>query len=758
MNSSSLVDDAHHLLRVVKLHPQIVSASLSELGENECRIAALFDVEMPFDVRARGLSATGVKAHEPIEIVIRAGYPWKSPTIYFRQDFPRDFPHLQPSLPEALPRPCLVDGSQDEYFAHFGLIEAGILGLLDQLSTWLAKAAVDDLIDPKQGWEPIVRRDLTDTMILDSEKLRSTLSLNGNWCCYTTNFYKFGDADAALGQGSRLFLYPTSKLISIFKRNREIFTSGELRGARGIQGATITAVITPDREGGAPRINDKYFPETVSTYPELLRRAEELGCGKQLRDLFRKLAEYWEDYHCEVPVPIGIILVARRPFPLIGSSSPIELIPYCLELFPTGNWKTFWDQPGQNVVRPMRHLAVATASFLAQMAPSPPSGPIALIGCGSVGSKVALHLARSGVPITGLSDTAVLSPHNMARHALVRPPLVLGKAEELAVELLELGQRPSTYIDNVVEGLRSDEERRLIAPDNTERVLNTTASLLVREGLSGVSKSDFPPRISEIALFGRGQGAFLLSEGAARNPTLVDLLSELSAVVTPAERELLFDPDNGLSEVQIGQGCGSMTMPMSDARLSAMTAAAAEIYQETILDDVNGVLTIGHKSKTEHSTIWRSLSVPPFLEVPIEGSSEWKLRISSRVLETIHRDVALYPTVETGGLLIGTTSARLRLITVVDTLPAPIDSIRTASLFQLGTKGLKRAIMARHKNSGGSLFDVGTWHTHLADHGPSALDRKTASQLAAERPPPSILLISTPMRFHALVGSLPKAS
>ncbi|WP_461550975.1 hypothetical protein [Sinorhizobium meliloti] len=103
---------------------------------------------MPFDVRARGVSATGVMAHEPIEIVIRAGYPWKSPTVYFRQDFPRDFPHLQPSLPEALPRPCLVEGSQDEYFAHFGLIEAGIMGLLDQLSTWLAKAGALPLINP----------------------------------------------------------------------------------------------------------------------------------------------------------------------------------------------------------------------------------------------------------------------------------------------------------------------------------------------------------------------------------------------------------------------------------------------------------------------------------------------------------------------------------------------------------------------------------------------------------------------------------
>jgi hypothetical protein len=47
---------------------------------------------------------------------------------------------------------------------------------------------------------------------------------------------------------------------------------------------------------------------------------------------------------------------------------------------------------------------------------------------------------------------------------------------------------------------------------------------------------------------------------------------------------------------------------------------------------------------------------------------------------------------------------------------------------------------------------VGTWHSHLSETGPSQTDWRTAAELAAERAPPSVLLIVTPTRFHALVA------
>ncbi|MGO7027936.1 hypothetical protein ACCS69_29345 [Rhizobium johnstonii] len=747
---SELVQHAEHLLRVVRRHPQVRSAELVIAEADECRVAIMFDVEMPFDVKARGLSTTDVRTLEEVEIVIRAGYPWKSPTIYLRQDFPRDLPHLQPSPADALPRPCLVDGSQDEFFSHFALIESGIIGLLEQLASWLANAAVDSLINPAQGWEPALRAGLADTLIVDSEFLEEKTSAEGAWRSYRTYYLR---SLGKTGPGAFTFLEAGTELASLFsKTDMTLFQSQRLSKINGISGTSVMAFITPDPDDdGNPRINRRYLPETVTNLTQLHARAKALGCGRHFREFMETLVKNWGIYQFETAIPIAVIFAARRPFHLIGSVSNLEHLPYLFEIYPRPGRTTLWDEPGEDTVKPTRLLSRATPKLLRKLSPVTSAAPTAMIGAGSVGSKAALHLARAGVPVTAITDTLVLMPHNMARHALVRPSLGSGKAEELATELKVLGQTPAVCFEDAVEQLRSADGRQTLAPENTERVLNSTASLLVREALSIVPKDAFPPRISEIALFGRGDGAFLLQEGTARNPTLADLLTEISAHATTAERNLLFNPEHGLTEVQIGQGCGSLTMPMTDARLSAMTAAATEIFLGREPEQSSGTYAIGHRLAGDPTTHWRAIEVGPFIEVPVEGRNGWQVRLSPSVDRRIREEVALYSHVETGGLLIGTTSARCKTITVVDLLPAPEDSRRTAGLFELGTKGLKKAIKVRHRASGGSLFDVGTWHSHLADMGPSCLDRKTAAQLAGERPPPSVLLIITPNRYHALV-------
>lgn len=226
------------------------------------------------------------------------------------------------------------------------------------------------------------------------------------------------------------------------------------------------------------------------------------------------------------------------------------------------------------------------------------------------------------------------------------------------------------------------------------------------------------------------------------------------ASTLPAERRLLFDPANGLAQVQIGDGCGSMTMPMTDARLSAMTAMAAEelTWIESSGSADKGYVAIGIRDWGQSVTSWRRIEVSAFRRVPVAGG-DWTLALSDDVVRRINEDIAANSAVETGGLLIGTCNSRLRCITVVDILPAPQDSQRAPGLFVLGTNSLKASVDRRHADSGGSLFDVGTWHSHLADQGASGLDWQTAKTLAETRPPPAVLLICTPKRFLAITGT-----
>jgi ThiF family protein/JAB domain-containing protein similar to deubiquitination enzymes len=495
------------------------------------------------------------------------------------------------------------------------------------------------------------------------------------------------------------------------------------------------------------------MPETVDNVRRLLERSDEVACGRALRVFFDMLERSFEGYTLEAPVPVGIILCARRPYHLVGSTSDIELLPYVLDIRAMKGRKSLLAAGDDEPVAPAMQLDATNPALLRIISGAPEIPPVSMLGCGSVGSKIAMHLARSGVKICAVSDNGSLRPHNMARHALARNSFAGSKASELAKELEQLGQSPAVQKGDLVVDLATREGRKSLLPKEAQYAINTTASLGVREALSVLASKEVKPRLAEAALFGRGEGGFLLVEGASHNPTLCDLIAELNATVADGRvSKLLFDPAVGLTEIQIGQGCGSLTMPMTDMRLSAMTAALTEEFVErTQSDKDDGCIVIGCRAQDTSDTAWTRQDVPPFKVVEIEGPEGWTVRVSDRVLAQIWAEVARYPTVETGGVLIGTCSARLKAVMAVDLIDAPPDSVRSATRFVLGTSGLKAAIKARHHASGSSLFDVGTWHSHLADHGPSALDRSTAKQLAAERPPPSVLLIAAPTRLYALM-------
>ncbi|MFV3561790.1 hypothetical protein ACNJFJ_21830, partial [Mycobacterium tuberculosis] len=59
---------------------------------------------MPLHFQADGISDTGVRVVEPVTLRIPSEYPWRSPQVRLRADFPRNFPHLHPGGADAPPR------------------------------------------------------------------------------------------------------------------------------------------------------------------------------------------------------------------------------------------------------------------------------------------------------------------------------------------------------------------------------------------------------------------------------------------------------------------------------------------------------------------------------------------------------------------------------------------------------------------------------------------------------------------------------
>ncbi len=735
------------VLNVLKSHPSVLSGDFS----SNCRgiINIEINVEMPLKYKGNGKSPNGVRILEPVSVNFPKEYPWKSPKFYLRKDFPSNLPHLLPLGKSNLPQPCLVDSHTDEYFFQFSSHEVGVLKLLDQLVIWLEKAAMNCLNNPKQGWEPILRVGISSCLILDSNFCRKLVNRNGGKKILQGRFtYKKKDYNPnyLLETNSEQVPLPKAKINLFENKNRENFYIGD----------TVVAIIFPPKlPTGQLRIENEYHSENIKTIADLKKLADDFGCGEYFNQLLKDLKRYvLRKYSFNSTIPVGVVFCVHRPFKLERRQTNIELIPYVFEIISnpnlpsaiknSGNWNVFQAAQFETISKDL----LMTVSGLNNL----PS--ISLLGCGSVGSKIGLHLARAGAKITGLCDKEYFSPHNMARHALIRSGIGEQKAIELKKDLEILKQEPKVFLEDLISGFAIDSERKQIIPPKTNLLINTTASLGVREAICKWGQKFKNTRVAEIGLFGQGNAGFLLLCGKNGNPNLSDLMAVFySKILEDRAFELLHNDQYGLSEIQIGQGCHSTSMKMSDIRLSAMTSILTEELLNLYKKDQNaGRIVFGYKNKDDGlNTNWLTYGVPELKIIPIEGFDGWHVRLSRECEDYINKEIRIYPKVETGGVIIGVCNTRQKIISVVDTIPAPCDSSRTSSKFVLGNKGLE--IQKRLKQSGNTLIDLGTWHSHLRDSKPSKLDWTTATKLSQERSIPYILLVFTPNKIYAISKS-----
>ncbi|ATW03229.1 MAG: Mov34/MPN/PAD-1 family protein [Parasphingorhabdus sp.] len=733
---------AEKLLRIAAAHPEFASGKI----QDDKLVRIELKVEMPIAYKADNISVTGVRTVEPVMLHLPDDYPWKSPRVTLRDDFPRHFPHLLPGPNTSPPRPCLIDGDPDEFFLQYGLVEYGVYNLIEQLAVWLRKAAIDHLNDPAHGWEPMLRREMRSILICDAQAARKTVTKSGGCVIWGAEYIRYGKG------GSAGFLITSdAERKPLDRKDKNQFAYSEADG----RGNTIAAVIWPDKQpDGRPHICDQYSPEDVSMLGDLRRRAKIYGCSRGLDMLLSNLDRRWNKRVLGATVPIAIILCVRRPFPLVHSDSCIELLPYMLEINPCENRTELIGGGEDGPVEPIAHVQSLTGELLRTMSDVPERPSLAILGCGSVGSKLALHAVRAGQSITAISDAGWLRPHNMARHAAGADRVFSEKADALAKELFPFGQVPAVNNGDIAAGLRTESIRPNLVPKNTGMAINATGSLSVREAIAASAVPRERTRYAEAALFGKGRIGYLFVDGKGHNPSHCDLIAEFYASCDdPEAMKLISDPDFGLEQVQIGQGCGSLTMAIDDAQISMMTAGLFRQIGHSCDQLANeGLLVVGVSEPDTPATRWQRRLVAPFETVMIEESGGWQLRIAPQIADRIRSEAKDFHSAETGGLLIGLSSERLKTVTVVDLLNAPPDSTRSASLFVLGKEGLKDAIEQRHEMSGKTLFDVGTWHSHLSDEGPSVVDWQTAADLKVDRTPPSVLLIVTPRRFHAILG------
>jgi hypothetical protein len=314
MPMDRLGDHAERFLTAACTHRECRGGRIVSVDEMVASIELHINVEMPLHMRVDGVSESGVRRMETVTARLSIRYPWSPPTFFLREDFPRDLPHLQPGPLTELPRPCLVDGNEREYFIQLGLVELGIFNLVHQLVLWLHQPAEGTLIDPEQGLEPSLRRDLSAEVVMDAEACRAIVDRNGGYRVLRARYLRVGSDDSIIGPDSYALVDVEAQRIPLSQNNDELLTHSA--GDRCATGNTVCCVAWPDKlPSGGPCITETYMPETVTSYGDLLARAEEIGCGRSLRGFFQSLERCFLDRAFKRPtaIPVAIVLCARRP-------------------------------------------------------------------------------------------------------------------------------------------------------------------------------------------------------------------------------------------------------------------------------------------------------------------------------------------------------------------------------------------------------------------------------------------------------------
>ena len=714
-------------------------------------------VPLPSRARKKGVSATGVKAIEPLVLVFKPDFPLSAPRPLLRVDFPLTLPHIYVHQPGKYVRPCIYEGSLDELFQQ-GSLE----GVIEQACDWLAKAASGQLLDLTQGWEPMRRDSCAGVFEFDADRAAKLLPADGQVLYVPSDFFV---ADAA--RYLQLKLTQASPKLTLFDE------ALAPKGATVRSGITSTLLVQAPWVDGRPVVFSTYKPDTVIDLQTLLAQAEEVGIdGSTLRSVIESALSQslhastrnWHAFH------LAVILAVHRPVPLIGAKRrSVEFLPYLLSI------DGFSVKPDISAckVGAVYHAHTLSPELLAKTSGIPTdkvTQGVTFLGCGSLGSKIAFHLGRAGFGKCGFVDNEMFSPHNTARHALLPAPgsMHTEKAFRMVDSFTALGH------ENAV-GDRSDITKLLSTPEGLSAlaeltagsalVLDTTASLAVARAVN--SPSAFAaggPRFARAMLYGQGRASVVMLEGANRLPRADDLAASLFASCrnNSALREALAGSEQGGTELFVGDNCRSLTMVMPDSVISRNAAQISMQLEQWLVDGFpqEGCLAIGHSQEGKISSAWDTYPIGEPTILAAAGDDGWSIRVAESIVLAIDTQSRHWGSLETGGVLLGHIDAFSKTIVIADLIDAPPDSIREPARFILGTRGLTAACRAGHSDSMGYLGYVGTWHSHPMGGPHSKLDFNTLDLLAGlASGEPRVSLVWTPEGLRCAVNRLvPKAS
>jgi len=711
-------------------------------------------IDLRVDIPTRGtVGGVDIRRSEPVLIVIDTrDYPNEAPGARSdRRSFPTDrLPHLNPVSAGQPPSLCLHRGNIDDWFAEHSVRE-----LVERIRSWYRDAARDRLMRGGDVFEPTRLPATGYTMLFASRAIERAVVRRWGQTREPGHAFAFasiaGDAvkqtgwDASVAISLRPFLadVPDAELVDLARAFNE-FSADDKNVQRSTLAICAWTAFTPV---------DTYFGRLPTTYGELSALADQLGIP--LRAAVAELAAQGAQLLHGIPVALGIL----RPRPLQGRASLIEWL--CFVIISPESLRD------EDKVLSFGHREPLTPEFARTLSEASPIAALArplVVGCGALGSKLSLHLAKAGFVAQRLVDYASLGPHHLVRHALLGEHLGKTKAEGVCDAILGLfpGQRdlgtevvPRTLSDALAD--RSKLEDRSI-------VIDATASASVREQWI---TADLPAdlRVCRVELASRGELGLLAFEGRGRNPRVDDLqlylfdLARTNPVVSSWLRGHSKDkPD--FEDIGIGLGCSSATFRMPDDLVSFHAAALTRALHR-VADQERGHLVITSDSDREPAT--KIITVPPVTILSVSERPGWSVRIAASAMTSMRSGLVANGRRETGGLLVGYAHVKRKIVYVAAALAPSPDSQGSRYKFVRGVEGYPAAIEDIEIATGGILGYIGEWHTHPeGSTSPSSTDLTALETIRRRLAPaevPGMLLIAGPRSITVVMSAaeIPRA-
>lgn len=363
----------------------------------------------------------------------------------------------------------------------------------------------------------------------------------------------------------------------------------------------------------------------------------------------------------------------------------------------------------------------------------------AIVGLGSIGSQIAVNLAREGAfdQLT-LIDGDRLLPHNLARHVLTSDSVSHLKSSEMANLIKSISPKYPVAAISTKLDLSDPESESRQALAAASIVLDLTASV-------GASReiSDFCGRSRAISAFFNpsGNAYVVLAEDDANLCDLANLESEYYAQI--AQEEIFADHLKNPDRVLVSSGqCRSVSNRLSASDAALLSAAACKSIK-TALEDPAPSISIGTVANDGSLKNHRFNVAANTSMIQVDN---WTIRMTGNVEARLRSARTAALPNETGGVLLGVVDHKRKRIEISISLLPPTDSACSPTDFLRGVRDLRNSIDRVTDRVMHQLTYVGEWHSHPkgATAFPSSIDYKQLDALASDLAPenrPGVMVI-----------------